>query len=278
MASKVQALAVSLSLSWPPSPHRVCLLDTVELDNPIHRWIFRNKLSVNLSFFFSNTSPSFLLIFRWMRFFNHRASYVLMIQFNFIPYNAYRKTIPLRKIQFIGGPRGFTLCRRDEYGVTRLKDRRMLKTTSLHREFKLRTDSRTLSQEYYDLREQGLGKWPAFKEQRKSFNSLFDALRRALKRYKDHRIKSGSFYIRTHPTLNAIYVMSPLYTMPRKQASRKIRRLLRNREAYAQASISKPSLGQQGSKANNEQRHNRTMKILFLYLFVMILAFMLIFL
>ncbi|KAF8708748.1 hypothetical protein HU200_030134 [Digitaria exilis] len=141
----------------------------------------------------------------------------------------------------------------------------MLKTTSLHRECRLRIDSRTLSQEYYDLREQGMRKWPAYKQERKSFNALFAAIRRALGRYKDHRIKYGSFYILTHPTVNAIYVMSPLYTMPRKQASRRIRHLLRNREAYAQASIIKPSLGQQGST-----------KILVLYLFVIILACMLI--
>ncbi|KAF8644609.1 hypothetical protein HU200_066392 [Digitaria exilis] len=112
-------------------------------------------------------------------------------------------------------------------------------------------------------------KWPAYKQERKSFNALFAAIRRALERYKDHRIKYGSFCILTHPTVNAIYVMSPLYTMPRKQASRRIRHLLRNREAYAQASINKPSLGQQGSSANDEHRH-RVAKILVLCLFVII--------
>ncbi|KAF8644617.1 hypothetical protein HU200_066389 [Digitaria exilis] len=119
------------------------------------------------------------------------------------------ETHSLRKVQFIGGRKGFTLCCRDEYGVKGFEGKADAQTTSLHRECRLRIDSRTLSQEYYDLREQGMRKWPAYKQERKSFNALFAAIRRALERYKDHRIKYGSFCILTHPTVNAIYVMRP---------------------------------------------------------------------
>jgi hypothetical protein len=68
-----------------------------------------------------------------------------------------------------------------------------------------------------------------------------------------------------HPRRNSLYIMRPLYTMSRKQASRKIRHLLQNKEAYAQASM-KTS----GSNKNNEQC--RIAKIMLLYLFVVILA------
>ncbi|TVU16590.1 hypothetical protein EJB05_40161 [Eragrostis curvula] len=37
----------------------------------------------------------------------------------------YRKTQALGKIQFIGGPKGFTICRRNEYGIVNLKKKCM---------------------------------------------------------------------------------------------------------------------------------------------------------
>lgn len=105
----------------------------------------------------------------------------------------------------------------------------MVKGTYLYREFMLRLDVRRLTQQYYDLKEQGLHTWAAYDEHKKSIKASFAAIRRSLKRYKDRRIKAGFFYMCTHSTLNLLYVMSPMYTMPQKEALKKIRRILRNR-------------------------------------------------
>jgi hypothetical protein len=64
----------------------------------------------------------------------------------------------------------------------------------------------------------------------------YDTIIRALKRYKDRRIKVGFFYMYANPKYNIVHVMSPLYTLPRQEALKKIRRLRRNRQAYALAS------------------------------------------
>lgn len=42
------------------------------------------------------------------------------------------KKYKLGKIQFIGGRKGFTLCRCNEYGITNLKENRLVKTTSTY--------------------------------------------------------------------------------------------------------------------------------------------------
>ncbi|TVU44583.1 hypothetical protein EJB05_04028, partial [Eragrostis curvula] len=154
---------------------------------------------------------------------------------------AYRKTQKLGKVQFIAGPEGFTLCRHDEFGIANLKKRCMVKQTNLYREFMLRLRARKITQEYYDLTKQGLFSWPAYMEHRESIQASFNTLRRALKRYRDRRIKAGFFYMYAHPNLHLVYVMMPLYTMPRQEALKKIRRLLRNREAYAPAISTNPS-------------------------------------
>jgi hypothetical protein len=114
------------------------------------------------------------------------------------------KKYKLGKIQFIGGRKGFTLCRCNEYGITNLKENRLVKTTSIYREYRLRIDSRALGQEYHDLSKQGFQSWAAYKEHRESIKASVAAIHHALKRYKDRRIEAGSFYMLNHPTLNAL--------------------------------------------------------------------------
>lgn len=71
----------------------------------------------------------------------------------------------------------------------------MVKGTYLYREFMLRLDVRRLTQQYYDLKEQGLHTWATYDEHKKSIKASFAAIRRSLKRYKDRRIKAGFFYM-----------------------------------------------------------------------------------
>ncbi|TVU16567.1 hypothetical protein EJB05_40138 [Eragrostis curvula] len=80
----------------------------------------------------------------------------------------YRKTQKLGKIQFIAGPEGFTLCRRDEYGVVNLKKKVMVKGTNLYREFRLRLEARKLTEAYNLLKGRGLVSWAAYEEHRES--------------------------------------------------------------------------------------------------------------
>ncbi|TVU16621.1 hypothetical protein EJB05_40194 [Eragrostis curvula] len=62
----------------------------------------------------------------------------------------YRKTQALGKIQFIGGPKGFTICRRNEYGIVNLNKKGMVKYTLLYREFLLRLTARAITQDNFD--------------------------------------------------------------------------------------------------------------------------------
>jgi hypothetical protein len=64
----------------------------------------------------------------------------------------------LGKTQFIvGGRKGFTICRRNEYGLINLKKKCVVKETHLYRELLLRLRVRPITQEIYDLRKKGLG-------------------------------------------------------------------------------------------------------------------------
>ena len=124
------------------------------------------------------------------------------------------------------------LCRRDEYGITNLNRRAMIKYTYLYRELMLCLDARKITETYYYLEEKGMFSWEAYKEHKDSIQKSFETLRNALARYKYRRIKAGHFYMCTHRSLHLVFVMSPLYTMPRKEALTKIRQIIEKREAY----------------------------------------------
>ena len=207
----------------------------------------------------------------------HSSFYIISIsQFS----NACRKTQKLGRLQFIVTPQRFTLCRRDEHGITNLKKRVVVKSSYLHRECKLRLKARKITQEYILLKQQGLHSWAAYKEHGESIQNLFAVLRRALGRYKARRIEAGFFYMFAHPRQHSLYVMSPLYTLPRKEALKKIKRLRRRREHYVRAS-SITSLTVQGSNlalGKNIGECSRLIQIFLLYLFVIILAWMIVYL
>ncbi|KAF8651639.1 hypothetical protein HU200_063148 [Digitaria exilis] len=112
----------------------------------------------------------------------------------------------------------------------------MVKYNYLYRELLLRYEARKITGIFFLLKEKGMFNWEAYKEHRESIKNSFDILRNALARYKDRRIKAGYFYMCNHQRLHAVYVMSPLYTMPRKEALKKIRRILRMRQAYSHTS------------------------------------------
>jgi len=155
----------------------------------------------------------------------------------------------LGKTQFIVGSKGFTLCRRNEFGTINLQRKVMIKQTYLYREWILRIDSRKIAEKYYHLEEKGLLGWEAFKENRESIKKSCDIIDRAFDSYKDRRIKAGYFYMCKHRTLHAVFVMSPLYIMPRKEALKKIRKILRRRETYASIS-NNAILGTNGHGSN----------------------------
>jgi len=108
----------------------------------------------------------------------------------------------------------------------------MIKQTCLYREVMLRVKASKITAEYFDLKKKGLLSWEAYKEHREDIQKSFGFLRRAIARYKDRRIEAGCFYIRKDPILHKVFVMSPLYTMPRKDALKKIRQILQKREAF----------------------------------------------
>lgn len=197
--------------------------------------------------------------------------------------HACRKIHRLGKIHFIVGSKGrLTLCRRDEYGITDLNRRVMIKETYLYRELRLRLDRRKLTAEYLDLKKQGMLSWEAYNEHREDIHKSFGFLRRALATYKDRRIKAGLFYLCKHRRLHKVFIMSPLYTMPRKDALKKIRQILQKREAYASISNNGP-LGKHGSNLarcldllGNIGRRG-LVQLLLIYLFVLILACVIIF-
>jgi hypothetical protein len=153
----------------------------------------------------------------------------------------------LGKTQFVVGSKGFTLCRRNEFGTINLQRKVMIKQTYLYREWMLRIESRKITEKYYNLEEKGLLGWEAFKENKESIKKSCDIINRAFDRYKDRRIKAGYFYMCKHRTLHAVFVMSPLYIMPRKEALKKIRKILRRRETYVSNNA---TLGTNGHGSN----------------------------
>ncbi|KAJ1273515.1 hypothetical protein BS78_06G286600 [Paspalum vaginatum] len=110
----------------------------------------------------------------------------------------------------------------------------MIKCTYLFREVKLRIHARVLTRLYYRLIAKGMCDWEAYQEHQASIKRSFNTLRCILTSYKDRRIKSGYFYICNHKNWqHKVFVMSPLYYMPRKEAPKRVRYLLQRRQAYA---------------------------------------------
>lgn len=160
------------------------------------------------------------------------------------------------------------LCRRNEYGITDIKRNSMIKYTYLYRELMLRLDARKITEKFYRWKEKGMFDWKAYQKHRESFRKLFGALRHALARYRDRRIKAGYFYMCKHRSLHLVFVMSPLYTMPRKEALMKIRQILHMREAY-DPTRNKITLG--------AHVWNLAQRLCLLYFFVIIMACIIIF-
>lgn len=197
-----------------------------------------------------------------------------------ISVHACRVTQKLGKTQFIVGSKGFTLCRRNEFGTINLQQKVMIKQTNLYREWMLRIDSRKIAEEYYNWELKGMLSWEAFKENRESIKRSSDIIARALHKYKDRRIKAGYFYMCKHRTLHAVIIMSPLYTMPQREALKKIRKILRRREAYASIS-NNATLGTNGHGSNlakyfgslgNIGQHRFIQVVWLIYLFVITIA------
>ncbi|KAJ1272877.1 hypothetical protein BS78_06G236300 [Paspalum vaginatum] len=165
------------------------------------------------------------------------------------------------------GLRGrLTIVRHDEYGITDLRRKVPIKRTNLFREVKLRIRARVLTREYFGLKAKGMHSWEAYEEHRESIKRSFHTIHRALTRYKDRRIESGYFYICKHKNLQYswVFVMSPLYYMPRKEALKRVRYLLQKRQAYARPSITADNLAALAGR-------RLTMKIWLIYLFVTII-------
>jgi hypothetical protein len=146
-----------------------------------------------------------------------------------------------------------------------------------------RVEARKITDQYVLLKRKGLLSWAAYKEHRESIQASFEFLRLALQRYKDRRLNAGFFYMYANPCKHSVYVMSPLYTMPRKQALKKIRRLLQNgQHYYARASSNTNSTTLSVQQSNVVAPGNiggfRLMHMFFLHFFVMVLAWMIVYL
>ena len=161
-------------------------------------------------------------------------------------------------------------CRYDEYGIGDLKRRVMIKCTYLYRELMLRLNARKITETYYIWKEKGMFNWKAYRKHIESIWKSFDILRHALARYKDRRIKAGYFYMCKNRRLHLVFVMSPLYIMPRKEALKKIRRILQRREAY-DPTHNKTTRGTHVSSSKNIGGHIR-MQLLLLYLFTIVIV------
>ena len=71
-------------------------------------------------------------------------------------------------------------------------------------------------------------------------------------------------------SLHLVFVMSPLYIMPRKEALKKIRRILQRREAY-DPTHNKTTRGTHVSSSKNIGGHI-WMQLLLLYLFTIVIV------
>ncbi|KAF8702421.1 hypothetical protein HU200_011982 [Digitaria exilis] len=82
--------------------------------------------------------------------------------------------------------------------------------------------------------------WPAYKENSLCIKRVLNTLRDALRRYKERRLKDGYFYLVPARQQYAMSVRSPLFTMPRKEAMKKIKLLRQKREAVSCAGNASP--------------------------------------
>lgn len=128
--------------------------------------------------------------------------------------------------------------------------------------------------DYILLKEKGMLNWPAYQEHRESIHKSFAVLRRALARYKRSRIKAGFFYMLAHPRQHSVFVMSPLYAMPREVALKKVRWLRRNRKAFERRSNDTSGSSKSMVAPGNVGR----MQMFSLYIFVIVLTCMIVYL
>ncbi|KAF8673768.1 hypothetical protein HU200_010626 [Digitaria exilis] len=152
----------------------------------------------------------------------------------------------------------------------------MIRCTYLHRELMLRLDARRITEKFYLLKEKGMFSWKAYKKHKENIQKSFDTLRHAVARYKDRRIKAGYFYMCKNRNFHLVFVMSPLYIMPRKDALKKIRRILQKREAY-NSTTKETTLGINVSNSIR-CRVPIAIQVWLLYLFVIVVACSIIFL
>ncbi|KAJ1297427.1 hypothetical protein BS78_01G375400 [Paspalum vaginatum] len=185
----------------------------------------------------------------------------------------------------IGRKGRLTVICHNEYGITDLRRKVTIKPTYLFREVRLRLEARLLSRQYTSLIAEGMRGWEAYKEHQESFKRSLHAIRRALMRYKDRRIESGYFYICKHKSkqYNRVFVMSPLYYMPRKEALKRVRYLLQRRQAYAPPSRTADNVAVLGASTHgsilarfvtsfgNIGGRRLTIKVWLIYLFVTVI-------
>uniref|UniRef100_A0A8I6XFA0 Uncharacterized protein n=1 Tax=Hordeum vulgare subsp. vulgare TaxID=112509 RepID=A0A8I6XFA0_HORVV len=93
----------------------------------------------------------------------------------------------------IGPKKMFRLCILDEFGMrTMAKPTVILKSTSLYRELKLRTEKRKIVWVYrvYQVRT-----WEAFRRNVKTIGRLTDTFNSAIRMYGSRRLQAGLFYL-----------------------------------------------------------------------------------
>uniref|UniRef100_A0A0E0H753 Uncharacterized protein n=1 Tax=Oryza nivara TaxID=4536 RepID=A0A0E0H753_ORYNI len=128
----------------------------------------------------------------------------------------------IKKNKFFVGTKILTFCRRDEYGITDMPRQVMIKQTYLFRELKLRFAGRRIDNEMKILHEQGMYDWEEYNEHKTNIEVSIAAIRNALKKYRERRIKARVFYLVPHLTEISYFVRSHLKTMPREEALKKI--------------------------------------------------------
>uniref|UniRef100_K4A301 Uncharacterized protein n=1 Tax=Setaria italica TaxID=4555 RepID=K4A301_SETIT len=127
-------------------------------------------------------------------------------------------------MRFNVGAKGFTLYRHTEFGIVDVREGLVVKDTSLYR------NSRTSF--VPSLKGQGLLTWPTYKENCPRILRLLASLHDALRKYKERCLKDGFFYLVPSPHKYAISARSPLFSMSRSKATKKIRLLHHKREAF----------------------------------------------
>lgn len=178
----------------------------------------------------------------------------------------------IKKNKFFVGTKILTFCRRDEYGITDMPRQVMIKQTYLFRELKLRFAGRRIDNEMKILHEQGMYDWEEYNEHKTNIEVSIAAIRNALKKYRERRIKAMVFYLVPHLTEISYFVRSHLKTMPREEALKKIMLDRQRSEACERAKMESIS-----SSKKYIGTHTTTHTAL-VYLVVLMLAYMIVFL